>query len=49
MAGSMRRITGKARDETLIELESAADPHTAGKEESAMSIIIHAHNDTEVL
>ncbi|TKS70194.1 Anoctamin-5 Gnathodiaphyseal dysplasia 1 protein [Collichthys lucidus] len=25
----MRRITGKAKDETLIELQSATDPHTA--------------------
>lgn len=34
---AMRRITGKAKDETLIELQSATDSQTGGNERKAHS------------
>ena len=34
----MRRITGKAKDETLIELQSAADSQSTGKQKGVRGV-----------
>ncbi|XP_019116302.1 anoctamin-5b isoform X1 [Larimichthys crocea] len=41
----MRRITGKAKDETLIELQSATDPHTGDGPAVLTAFRINLHSD----
>ncbi|KAM9366946.1 anoctamin-5b [Symphorus nematophorus] len=41
----MRRITGKAKDETLIELQSATDSHTADGPAVLTAFRINLHSD----
>lgn len=36
----MRRITGKAKDETLIELQSAAESQTTGEQQRGLRFIL---------
>lgn len=44
-AAAMRRITGKAKDETLIELQSATDTQPGGNERNASPLPLRESQD----